>query len=135
MKHAIIGFFISSLFFLTGCSDDNDTVNTTISLSNKEKAVALITAFETGSSKALDYISETKKYNKLNQFNSAILDNLGDYISVFNEKKLPYDIKNYGNLSIISTTSLIYLVFSSVVRLPLAVTFILAPSALSSGKN
>jgi len=55
-------------------------------------------------SKALDYISESKKYTKLNQFNSAILDNLRDYIFVFNEKRLPNDIKNYGNLSIISTT-------------------------------
>ncbi len=55
-------------------------------------------------SKALDYISETKKYNKLNQFNSAILDILGDYIFVFNEKRLPDNIKNYGNLSIISST-------------------------------
>ena len=55
-------------------------------------------------SKALDYISEAKKYNKLNQFNSAILDNLGDYIFVFNEKRLPDDIKDYGNLSIISST-------------------------------
>ena len=55
-------------------------------------------------SKALDYISEAKKYIKLNQFNSAILDNLRDYVFVFNEKRLPNDIKNYGNLSIISTT-------------------------------
>ena len=55
-------------------------------------------------SKALDYISETKKYIKLNRFNSAILDNLRDYIFVFKEKRLPNDIKNYGNLSIISTT-------------------------------
>ena len=55
-------------------------------------------------SKALNYISETKKYIKINKFNSAILDNLRDYIFVFNEKRLPNDIKNYGNLSIISTT-------------------------------
>ena len=55
-------------------------------------------------SKALDYINETKKYNNLSQFNLAILDNLRDYIFVFNEKRLPNDIKNYGNLSIISTT-------------------------------
>ena len=55
-------------------------------------------------SKALDYISETKKYIKLNRFNSAILDNLRDYAFVFNEKRLPNDVKNYGNLSIISTT-------------------------------
>ncbi len=55
-------------------------------------------------SKALDYISKTKKYTKLNQFNSAILDNLKDYIIVFNEKRLPSDIKDYGNLSTISTT-------------------------------
>ena len=55
-------------------------------------------------SKALDYISETKKYIKLNRFNSAILDNLRDYVFVFNEKRLPNDVKNYGNLSIISTT-------------------------------
>ena len=54
--------------------------------------------------KALDYISETKKHIKLSQFNSAILDNLRDYVFVFNEKRLPNDIKNYGNLSIISTT-------------------------------
>jgi len=55
-------------------------------------------------SKALDYISETKKYMKLSQFNSAILDNLRDYVFVFNEKRLPNDVKNYGNLSRISTT-------------------------------
>ncbi len=54
--------------------------------------------------KALDYISETKKYIKLDRFNSAILDNLKDYVIVFNEKRLPNDVKNYGNLSIISTT-------------------------------
>ena len=50
-------------------------------------------------SKALNYISETKKYIKLNRFNSAVLDNLRDYVFVFNEKKLPNDLKNYGNLS------------------------------------
>ena len=55
-------------------------------------------------SKALDYISETKKYIKLNQFNSVILDNLRDYLFVFSQKRLPNDKKNYGNLSIISTT-------------------------------
>ncbi len=55
-------------------------------------------------SKALNYISQTKKYIKLNRFNSAILDNLRDYVFVFKEKRLPNDIKNYGNLSIISTT-------------------------------
>ena len=55
-------------------------------------------------SKALDYISETKKYIKLNRFDTAILDNLRNYVFVFNEKRLPNDIKNYGNLSIISTT-------------------------------
>ncbi len=55
-------------------------------------------------SKALDYISETKKYIKLSKFNSAILDNLKDYVFVFNKKRLPNDVKNYGNLSMISTT-------------------------------
>ena len=55
-------------------------------------------------SKALNYISETKKYIKLNRFNSAVLDNLRNYVFVFNEKRLPNDLKNYGNLSIISTT-------------------------------
>ncbi len=55
-------------------------------------------------SKALDYISETKKHFKPNRFNSAVLDNLRDYVFVFNEKRLPNDLKNYGNLSIISTT-------------------------------
>ena len=55
-------------------------------------------------SKALDYISESKKYIKLDRLNSAILDNLKDYVIVFNEKRLPNDVKNYGNLSIISTT-------------------------------
>ena len=55
-------------------------------------------------SKALNYISETKKYIKLNRFNSAVLDNLRDYVFVFNEKKLPNELKNYGNLSIISKT-------------------------------
>ncbi len=54
--------------------------------------------------KALNYISETKKYINLNRFNSAVLDNLRDYVFVFNEKKLPNDLKNYGNLSVISKT-------------------------------
>ena len=52
----------------------------------------------------MNYISETKKYIKLNRFNSAVLDNLRDYVFVFNEKKLPNDLKNYGNLSVISKT-------------------------------
>ncbi len=55
-------------------------------------------------SKALDYISETEKYIKLNRFNTAILDNLRNYVFVFSEKRLPNDVKNYGNLSVISTT-------------------------------
>ena len=55
-------------------------------------------------SKALNYISETKKHIKLNRFNSAVLDNLRDYVFVFNKKRLPNVLKNYGNLSIISTT-------------------------------
>ena len=55
-------------------------------------------------SKALNYISETKKHIKLSQFETAILDNLRDYVFVFNEKRLPNDLINYGNLSIISTT-------------------------------
>jgi len=55
-------------------------------------------------SKALDYISETEKYIKLNRFNKAILDNLRNYVFVFSEKRLPNDVKNYGNLSVISTT-------------------------------
>ena len=55
-------------------------------------------------SKALSYISETKKYIKLSKFDTAILDNLRDYVFVFNEKRLPNDLINYGNLSIISTT-------------------------------
>ena len=55
-------------------------------------------------SKALDYISKTEKYIELDRFNSVILDNLRDYIFVFKEKKLLNDLKNYGNLSIISAT-------------------------------
>ncbi len=55
-------------------------------------------------SKALNYISETKKNIDLNRFNSAVLDNLRDYVFVFKEKKLPNNLENYGNLSIISTT-------------------------------
>ena len=55
-------------------------------------------------SEALDYLSETKKYIKLDRFNSAILDNLRDYIFVFKEKRLANDLKNYGNLSMISAT-------------------------------
>ena len=55
-------------------------------------------------SKALDYISKTEKYIELDRFNSVILNNLKDYIFVFKEKKLLNDLKNYGNLSIISAT-------------------------------
>ncbi len=55
-------------------------------------------------SKALDYILKTEKHIELDRFNSVILDNLRDYIFVFKEKKLLNDLKNYGNLSIISAT-------------------------------
>tara|TARA_B100001057_G_scaffold139868_1_gene139554 strand:- start:7529 stop:9205 length:1677 start_codon:yes stop_codon:yes gene_type:complete len=53
---------------------------------------------------AFNYLSEIKKLSKQNRFNLAISESLRDYIFVFKEKKLPNEGKNFGNLSIISST-------------------------------
>ena len=53
---------------------------------------------------AFNYLSEIKKLSKQNRFNLAISESLRDYIFVFKEKKLPNESKNFGNLSIISST-------------------------------
>ena len=54
--------------------------------------------------KAFDYLSRTKKFNKQDRFNKAILDSLRNYVFVFKEKKLPNETKDLGNLSLISST-------------------------------
>ena len=54
--------------------------------------------------KAFDYLSRTKKFNKQDRFNNAILDSLRNYVFVFKEKKLPNETKDLGNLSLISST-------------------------------
>ena len=53
---------------------------------------------------AYNYVSEANKYVGQERFNSAILRSLKDYVFVFKEKKLPNNLENFGNLSIISTT-------------------------------
>ncbi len=54
--------------------------------------------------KAFDYLLRTKKFNKQDRFNNAILDSLRNYVFVFKEKKLPNETKDLGNLSLISST-------------------------------
>jgi tetratricopeptide (TPR) repeat protein len=54
--------------------------------------------------KAYNYSVKTANYTKNNKFNSAILENLKQYIYVFNNKKLPDNKKNFSKLSIISET-------------------------------
>ena len=54
--------------------------------------------------KAFDYLSRTKEFNKKNRFNKAILDSLQNYLFVFKEKKLPNETEDLGNLSLISST-------------------------------
>ena len=54
--------------------------------------------------KAYYYLSESKKLIAQNRFNLAILDSLKDYVFVFEKKQLPSETKNFGNLSIISST-------------------------------
>ena len=53
---------------------------------------------------AFDYLSKTKKFNKKDRFNKAILDSFQNYVFVFKEKKLPDENKDLGNLSLISST-------------------------------
>ena len=53
---------------------------------------------------AFDYLSKTKKFNKKDRFNKAILDSFQNYVFVFKEKKLPNENKDLGNLSLISST-------------------------------
>ena len=53
---------------------------------------------------AYNYVSEANKYFGKQRFNSAILKSLKDYVFVFKEKKLPNNVENFGNLSIISST-------------------------------
>jgi len=54
--------------------------------------------------KAFDYLSRTKEFNKKNRFNKAILDSLQNYLFVFKEKKLPNETEDLGNLSLITST-------------------------------
>ncbi len=54
--------------------------------------------------KASNYLLSARKIAKQDQFNSAILETLKQYIFVFREKKIPDNKKNFGNLSIISET-------------------------------
>ena len=44
--------------------------------------------------KAFDYLLRTKKFNKQDRFNNAILDSLRNYVFVFKEKKLPNETKD-----------------------------------------
>ncbi len=53
---------------------------------------------------AFDYLSKTKKFNKKDRFNKAILDSFQNYVFVFKEKKLPNENKDLGNFSLISST-------------------------------
>ena len=53
---------------------------------------------------AFDYLSKTKKFNKKDRLNKAILDSFQNYVFVFKEKKLPDKNKDLGNLSLISST-------------------------------
>ena len=53
---------------------------------------------------AFDYLSKTKKFNKKDRLNKAILDSFQNYVFVFKEKKLPDENKDLGNLSLISST-------------------------------
>ena len=53
---------------------------------------------------AFDYLSKTKKFNKKDRLNKAILDSFQNYVFVFKEKKLPNENKDLGNLSLISST-------------------------------
>ena len=54
--------------------------------------------------KAFDYLSRAKKFNKQDRFNKAVLDSLRNYVFVFKEKKLPNETEDLGNLSLISST-------------------------------
>ena len=50
------------------------------------------------------YLKEAKSYLKNDNFNSAILGILNQYILVFQENKIPANKKNYGNISLIAET-------------------------------
>ena len=50
------------------------------------------------------YLKEAKSYLKNDNFKSAILGILNQYILVFQENKIPANKKNYGNISLIAET-------------------------------
>ena len=54
--------------------------------------------------KASFYLKEITNYNSSDRFNSAILESLNQYISVFKNNKILNNKKNLGKLSIISET-------------------------------
>ena len=54
--------------------------------------------------KVSNYLLLASKIAKQDQFNSAILETLNQYLFVFKEKKILNNKKNFGNLSIISET-------------------------------
>ncbi len=54
--------------------------------------------------KAYYYAAKSKNLIKNDRFNLAIIESFENYIFVFKEKRLAKDIKNFGNLSLISST-------------------------------
>ena len=54
--------------------------------------------------KASAYLEKTTNFSQNDEFNSAILEILNQYIYTFKEKKILKNKKNYGKLSVISET-------------------------------
>ncbi|MCW8833756.1 MAG: nuclear transport factor 2 family protein [Colwellia sp.] len=70
----IIGLLVGSLC-LSACSNLSSTVESGMKLSNREKAVALLNAIETGNQEAINYVNP----QKYTQHNLAVADGLAGF--------------------------------------------------------
>ncbi|WP_299787344.1 nuclear transport factor 2 family protein [uncultured Shewanella sp.] len=78
MKKTIASALVMALVSLTACNDDSNTNEESMTLSNKEKAVAVLNSIETGDEQAISYINPLE----YTQHNLAVGDGLAGFGAV-----------------------------------------------------
>ncbi len=78
MKKAILAVLAMTVLVTTACTSQISTEEKTMSLSNKDKAVALLNSIETGEQQAVAYVNP----NKYTQHNLAVGDGLAGFAAV-----------------------------------------------------
>lgn len=96
MKKNILAMLSATLFSVTACGTTPSNSDTTMNLSNKEKAVAVLNSIETGDQGAIGYINPTN----YTQHNLAVGDGLAGFGAVL--QALP---KNSAKVNVIRAFS------------------------------